>query len=95
MQWVGRSFFVNVIKIKEYFSDGHTEVWVEVCDIFGACARTEEKKVPVSKGAGRTVSTLIHDVAAHARRCELLMLRAVAVSAIATYSVKILRFILL
>ncbi|XP_060805216.1 uncharacterized protein LOC132902811 [Amyelois transitella] len=67
------------------YIDGGTEIWIEVCDVLGACAPTDMKIVDLASGEGRTLSTLIGDAAAHVRRCELLLLTRVVQSAVVTY----------
>ncbi|XP_073950924.1 uncharacterized protein [Choristoneura fumiferana] len=70
--------------ILPYVVDG-TEVWVEVCDVLGACARSASKVVPLSPGDGATIAVLLEDTHAHIRRCELEQLQRIAVAAVTTY----------
>ncbi|XP_053613608.1 uncharacterized protein LOC128677059 [Plodia interpunctella] len=68
------------------YIDGGIDVWVEVCDVLGACSSSDVKIVSLAAGEGRTVATLVEDAAAHVRRCELMLLSRVVVSAIVTYT---------
>ncbi|XP_061728256.1 uncharacterized protein LOC133533307 [Cydia pomonella] len=65
------------------------EVWVEVCDVLGACSRSVSKVVHLLTGDGASVDELLQDVHAHIRRCELLQLQRVSVAAIVTYEVSL------
>ncbi|CAH0400487.1 unnamed protein product [Chilo suppressalis] len=75
----------SVETILPFVVDG-TEVWVEVCDAFGACSKSNVNKIVLSPGEGRTLETLLQDASAHVRRCELDLLRRVAMSALVTYN---------
>ncbi|XP_063627930.1 uncharacterized protein LOC134799458 [Cydia splendana] len=61
------------------------EVWVEVCDVLGACSHSATKVVDLLTGDGASVDELLQDVNAHIRRCELMQLQRVSVAAIVTY----------
>lgn len=64
-------------------------MWVEVCDSLGACSSGPKSIVPMAKGTARTLEALLEDARAHVRRCELMMLRRLAASAVVTYTVSI------
>ncbi|XP_028158938.1 uncharacterized protein LOC114351806 [Ostrinia furnacalis] len=69
------------------YIEAGTEVWVQVCDAFGACSDGDPTTLVLAPGSARTVDALIDVTQAHIRRCEIIPLARILQSAIVTYNV--------
>ncbi|CAG9789298.1 unnamed protein product [Diatraea saccharalis] len=52
------------VTILPYNANG-VDIWVEVCDSFGACSKSNVNKVFLNPGEGKTLDTLLEDIYAH------------------------------